>query len=251
MNPVKICIGFDPREAVVHHVCAHSIMARSSIPIQIIPIALTNLNGIYNRPRHPNQSTDFTFARFLTPWLCGPGISMFFDGDMLCLADVAELVDLAKAQPYSDLLVVKHDYSPKGTEKFLNQKQEPYPKKNWSSVMVFNGHRQPCRNLTPEYVNKASPMDLHQFAWAKDVGEIPPEWNHLVGEYDPKNGVKLVHYTQGAPCFRKYQNCEYAQEWFEELGRMTYCHDPDTQGSFHDDLSGHSDADRDGLPEPD
>ena len=93
-------------------------------------------------------------------------------------------------------------------------------------------------------------MDLHQFKWARDVGEIPSKWNHLVGEYDPRSGVKLVHYTLGAPCFRKYQNCEYAQEWFEELGRMTHCSDPDSEGSYHDDLSGRTDTNCGGLPEP-
>lgn len=249
-KPLKIFIGVDPREMVTFHVLAHSIMARASGPISITPIFLPNLKGIYDRAPNPGQSTEFTFSRFLTPWLAGPGeTSIFLDSDMLCLADICELEKLAKAQPESDLLVVKHDYRPKPGNKFLNQKQEPYPRKNWSSLMVFNGHRMAVRRLTPEYVNQASPMELHQMKWAVDVGELSPDWNHLVGEYDPKKGVKIAHYTLGAPCFRKYQNCEYALEWFEELGRMTYCHDPDSEGSYHDDLSGRSEPGGDGIPE--
>lgn len=249
MKPLKIYIGVDPKEMVTFHVLSHSIMARASGPVSITPIFLPNLKEIYDRPRNAGQSTEFTYSRFLTPWLAGPEVSIFMDGDMLCLSDVCELERMAKEQPYSDVLVVKHDYSPKMEKKFLNQEQTTYPCKNWSSLMVFNGHRLATRYLTPEYVNKASPMDLHQFKWARDVGEIPTDWNHLVGEYDPRSGVKLVHYTLGAPCFRKYQNCEYAQEWFEELGRMTYCHDPDSEGSYHDDLSGRTNEDRDRFPE--
>ena len=249
MTPLKIYIGFDGRETVTWHVLAHSLMARASGPIQICPISLSTLKGIFNRGRDAMQSTDFTYARFLTPYFAGPGISIFMDSDMLCLCDIWELESIAQENPYSDVLVVKHDYLPRAGRKFLDQEQTTYPCKNWSSLMVFNGHRLAVRYLTPEYVNKASPMDLHQFKWARDVGEIPTEWNHLVGEYDPRSGVKLVHYTLGAPCFRKYQNCEYAQEWFEELGRMTYCHDPDSEGSYHDDLRGRAEQDRDRFPE--
>ncbi len=244
MKPLKIFIGVDSKELVTFHVLAHSIMARASGPVSITPLYLGNLHEIYNRPANMGQSTEFTYSRFLTPWLAGPGVSIFMDSDMLCLSDVYELERLAREQPYSDVLVRKHVYSPKPEKKFLNQVQTVYPCKNWSSLMVFNGHRMACMRLNPEYVNRASPMDLHQLKWAADVGEIPSEWNHLVGEYEPKSGVKLVHYTLGAPCFRKYQNCEYALEWFHELGRMTSCRDPDN-GSYHDDLSGSAEQDSD------
>jgi len=172
--------------------------------------------------------------------LAGIGdISIFMDSDMLCLTDICELEKLAQEQSNCDVLVVKHDYKPKQGNKFLNQKQSVYPCKNWSSLMVFNGHRMACRNLTPEYVNRASPMDLHQFKWAQNVGELPISWNHLVGEYKPNKDVKIAHYNLGSPCFSGYQNCEYSEEWFNELGEMTYCHDPASQGSYHADLSGH------------
>src|ERR1700676_2935012 len=185
MTPLKIYIGYDPKEAVTWHVLAHSILARASGPIQICPISLSTLKGIFNRERDAKQSTDFTYARFLTPYLAGPGISIFMDSDMLCLCDIWELWQYANENPYSDVLVVKHVYSPRDRKKFLGNEQTTYPCKNWSSLMVFNGHRQAIRKLTPEYVNTASAMDLHQFKWALDVGEIPVDYNHLVGEYLP------------------------------------------------------------------
>lgn len=244
MTPLKVYIGYDQKEAVTWHVLAHSIMARASGPIQICPISLSTLKGIFNRERDAKQSTDFTYARFLTPYLAGPGISVFMDSDMLCLCDIWELEALAQENPYSDVLVVKHDYKPLVGKKFLGNEQTIYPCKNWSSLMVFNGHRQAIRRLTPDYVNKARPMDLHQFQWALDVGEIPVEYNHLVGEYKPNPHAKIVHYTLGAPCFREYQTCEFAYEWFKELGRMTHCADP-AEGTLNADLSGYTEPDRD------
>lgn len=236
MKPLKIMIGYDPKEAVTYHVLAHSILSRASAPVSITPIALANLDGIYTRERDRNQSTDFAYSRFLTPYLAGGGVSLFMDSDMLCLCDIHELASLARENPYKDVLVRKHDYHPRNQKKFLNQTQTQYPCKNWSSLMVFNGHRTAVQKLTPGYVNTVTPMELHQFKWAKDVGELPAEYNHLVGEYDPLPSAKIVHYTLGAPCFRDYQNCEFAQEWFEELGKMTHCADP--AGSMYADLSG-------------
>lgn len=245
MKPLQVYIGFDQKEAICYHVLAHSIMARASGPVSITPIALTTLKGIYNRERSPNQSTDFTFARFLTPYLAGPGTSIFMDSDMLCLCDIYELAELAKCQTFSDVLVAKHDYSPRMEKKFLGQEQTAYPCKNWSSLMVFNGHRMPVKALTPTYVNGASPMDLHQFRWAKDVGEIPLAYNHLVGEYSPNPRARIVHYTLGAPCFRAYQHCEFSAEWFDELGRMTHCDDPLLELFTNANVPGGSAKDRD------
>lgn len=248
MTPLKIYIGYDPKEAVTWHVLAHSIMSRASAPIQICPINLANLKGLYSRQRDARQSTDFTYARFLTPYLAGPGTSIFMDSDMLCLCDIWELEALARENPYSDVLVVKHDYLPRAGKKFREQEQTSYPCKNWSSLMVFNGHRQPVRRLTPEYVNRASAMDLHQFKWSQDVGALPVEYNHLVGEYACNPHAKIVHYTLGAPCFRSYQECEFSAEWFHELGEMTHCDDPILE--LHDaDLPRHGCTNPDRFPE--
>lgn len=225
-KPLKVYIGFDPRESVTWHVLAHSILARSSGPVEICPVSLATLKGIFTRPRSPEQSTDFAYARFLTPWLAGSDVSIFLDSDMLCLTDIWELYEWAKANPYMDVLVRKHDYQSSVTTKFLGQKQTNYPCKNWSSLMVFNGHRSAVRRLTPQYVGTASGMELHQFKWSDAVGDLPIEFNHLVGEFPPNSGAKIVHYTLGSPCFRQYQGCEFSNEWFEELSRMTHCDDP-------------------------
>lgn len=216
---MKIFIGWDSREQVAYHVCAHSIIKRSSVPVSITPINLRNMPW-FNRPWE-TQSTEFSFTRFLTPFLAGyEGQAVFMDADMLVRCDIAELV--AECGQSKDVYVVKHDYTPKDESKFLGNKQTVYQKKNWSSVMVFNCWQNPCRRLTPESVAKESGAYLHQFGWTKEdrIGELPREYNHLVGEYEPNPDAKIVHYTLGTPCFRGYENQEYAQEWFAEFEDM-------------------------------
>lgn len=216
---LHICIGFDQNEAVAYHVLAHSIMRRASRPVCITPLYLPQLQarGIYTRERDPLQTTDFTYSRFLTPWLAGGGQSIFMDSDMLCRDDIYKVLDFTS--PYVDVSVVQHNYIPKKGKKFLGQQQTEYPCKNWSSMMVFNGHRSAVRRLTPDYINVASAADLHRFHWSRpgDVGSLPAEWNHLVGEYKPNPDAKLAHFTLGGPWFDEYADCEFADEWRAEL----------------------------------
>lgn len=221
---LTVAIGYDPHEVIAWHVLAHSIQRRASRPVHIIPVMLSQLKGIYTRPRNPTQSTEFSMSRFLTPWLAEDNsVSIFVDCDFLCLCDIWELYDIAKEDMYQDVFVVKHDYTPNPSNKFLNQPQTVYPMKNWSSMMVFNGHRYPVKELTPEYVNNAEPMDLHQFTWASSVGSLPTEYNHLVGEYSPNPHAKLIHYTRGGPWFKGYEHVEFAKEWFDEFESMCHC----------------------------
>lgn len=217
---INIYIGFDPRETIAFHVLAHSIHARASAPVSVAPLMLSELKGVYRRERHPLQSTDFSFSRFLTPYLSGySGWSVFMDCDMLMLDDVARLYAL-RDDRYA-VMVVKHDHVPKESVKFLDQPQSAYQKKNWSSVMLFNNAR--CRALTPDYVNTASGLELHQFKWLESdelIGAIPARWNHLVGYDEPAANAALVHYTLGGPYFEEYSSCEYASEWRRELQDM-------------------------------
>ncbi len=217
---IKVFIGYDPREAVAYSVLAHSIHARASAPVAITPLMLIELKGILTRERHPLQSTDFSFSRFLTPFLSDyAGWSVFMDCDMLMLEDIAGLYAL-RDERYA-VMVVKHDHVPKEARKFLDQPQTAYQKKNWSSVMLFNNAR--CRALTPNYVNTASGLEIHQFKWlANDelIGEIPARWNHLVGYNPPRRDAALVHYTLGGPYFEEYRDCEYADEWRRERQAM-------------------------------
>lgn len=214
---INIFVGYDPCEAVAFSVLAHSIHVRASQPVSITPLMLSQLKGIYIRERNPLQSTDFSFSRFLTPYLSDyNGWSIFMDCDMLVLDDIAKLWVL-RDERYA-VQVVKHNHVPKEDIKFLGAKQTKYEKKNWSSVILFNNAR--CRTLTPDYVNTATGLELHQFKWLGNddlIGEIPHRWNHLVGYDDPNPDVSLVHYTIGGPYFEEYKNCEYAEAWHKEL----------------------------------
>ena len=217
---IRVFIGYDPREALAFSVLAYSIHARASRPVSIAPIMLSQLQGVMTRERHPLQSTDFSFSRFLTPYLSGyEGWSVFMDCDMLMRDDVANLFAL-RDDRYA-AMVVKHDHVPKEQRKFLDQPQSAYQKKNWSSVILFNNAK--CRALTPEYVNKASGLELHQFKWLDSddlIGAIPDCWNHLVGYSAPRKDASLVHYTLGGPYFDEFRNCEYSDEWRRELAAM-------------------------------
>lgn len=222
---IRIFIGFDPRETVAYHVLSHSIHARSSKPVSIAPLMLSQLDGLMWRERNQLQSTDFSFSRFLVPHLCVfEGWAVFMDCDMLVLDDIASLWALRDDR--FAVQVVKHDHQPEETTKFLGAPQTKYEKKNWSSVMLFNCAK--CTALTPDYVNSASGLDLHRFNWLDSedlIGEIPHNWNLLVG-YDapvPAEEVSNVHYTIGGPYFDEYEDTDYASEWFDEKQAMLRC----------------------------
>lgn len=210
---IRIFIGFDPRETLPWHVLTHSILSRSTVPVSFIPLALQNLKDLMWREKNPLQSTEFSFSRFLTPYLSAyEGWSLFMDCDMLVLDDISKLWALRNDR-YA-VMCVKHEHIPRETEKFLGAPQTPYEKKNWSSVMLFNNAR--CRRLTPEYVNTASGLELHQFKWLNhddEIGAIPNEWNHLVGYEGHQSNMKNVHYTLGGPYFNEYADCQYGDEW--------------------------------------
>jgi hypothetical protein len=217
---IRVFIGYDPREASAFSVLAHSIHVRSSEPVSVTPLMLTQLRATFTRDRHALQSTDFAFTRFLTPHLSRyEGWSLFTDCDMLVLDDIAKLWAL-RDDRYA-VMVVKHDHRPREAVKFLGQPQTAYPKKNWSSVMLFNNAR--CGALTPEYVNSANGLELHQFKWLADdslIGALPRRWNHLVGYDEHTTDVSLVHYTLGGPYFDAYRDCPFADEWRRERDRM-------------------------------
>lgn len=223
MKPLNIFIGFDQVESIAWHVYCHSILARASVPVSINPLKRSMLTGIHSRPLDPKQSNEFSFTRFLVPYLSNyEGWSLFTDCDMLCLKDIKQLFDLVDDK-YS-VMCVKHEYEPTTRTKYLGNIQHPYPKKNWSSVLLFNNEK--CKALTPEYVNKASGLELHQFKWLESdelIGGIPKEWNHLVGEVDPNPEAKIVHYTIGGPYFDEYRHVEFAKEWFIERDIMKTC----------------------------
>ena len=187
------------------------------------------MKGFWTRPRGEFDSTDFSNSRFLTPFLSGyEGFSLFIDSDMLILGDIAEMANYCSvaAQYNQAVRVVKHKYEPKEETKFLGAIQTKYSMKNWSSVMLWNCGHEANKAVTPEFVNAASPMDLHRFTWLADeqIGELDVRWNWLVGEYaEPPADVKNVHWTVGGPYFLEYQDVDFSAEWFKEAARMGFC----------------------------
>ena len=138
------------------------------------------------------------------------GWAVFCDCDFIFLNDIAKIIenlDESKA-----IYCVKHDYTPKEKHKMDGQQQTIYPRKNWSSLIIYNCSK--LKNLTKEYLDNASPSDLHELKWADKIGEIPRSYNHLVGVYKPHNKIKALHYTNGGPWFDKYKDAELSEEWW-------------------------------------
>jgi len=224
---IKVFIGYDPVESVAWHTMAHSIMEQSSRPVALIPVNLKNLRSIFTRQRDPKQSNEFSFTRFLVPYLSNfSGHALFFDCDMMLRTDIASLFEVLNSQPGRAVYVVKHSYEPRNDIKYLNTVQYKYPRKNWSSVVLWNCGHPANTQLTPDYVNTASGMELHRFTWLKDeeIGELDVRWNWLVGEYlEPPEDVKNVHWTIGGPYFHEYRSADFAEEWFAARDRMNFC----------------------------
>jgi hypothetical protein len=122
--------------------------------------------------------------------------------------------------PKYAVLCVQHDYKPKETTKMDGVPQSAYPRKNWSSFMLFNCAHPSTRQLTPEVVSRETGAYLHRMQWAKDeeIGALPTGWNWLEGWYDkPAQGYpQAVHHTRGGPWFAEWHNVDYAAEWIAE-----------------------------------
>lgn len=219
---IRVFIGYDRRMHAVYHVLQHSIISRATQPVAFTPLNVQNLDKLLWREHNPLQSTEFSFSRFLTPYLANyEGWAIFMDNDMLFVDDISKLWAL-RDDKYA-VMVVKHDYTPRDDAKFLGSTQTKYEKKNWSSVMLMNCAK--CKKLTPDYVNSASGLELHRFNWLENeglIGEIPLRWNFLVGEYDkvPVDQLSNLHYTLGGPYYDDYRDCDYADLWLAERDSM-------------------------------
>jgi hypothetical protein len=217
---INLFIGYDSKEKIAYHVLSQSILRQSTRPVSITPLNLPNINHFFSRERSKIESTEFSFSRFIVPHLMNyKGWALFMDCDMLMKTDISKLWAL-RDDRYA-VQVCKHDYTPKTDKKFLGQVQTKFQKKNWSSFMLMNCDK--CTSLTPDYVNTASGLQLHQFKWLDDeklIGDLPLEWNWLVGEYEHKEDVNNIHYTNGGPYFKDYENCDYASDWFNEYTGM-------------------------------
>ena len=220
---LRIFVGFDGAvEPVAYSVFCQSVIEKASIPVSFTPLALNTLKGYTET--HTDGSNAFIYSRFLVPYLCDyKGLALWIDGDMICRTDIAEILQYA-TDPSIAVSVVKHNYTTKHPVKYLGAKNEDYPRKNWSSVMLFNCGAWRNKDLTPEYIMKATGKQLHRFEWLKDelIGELPKEWNWLADEYEYNDSAKIVHFTIGTPCFKDYQTKSYADEWFGAYKRSIY-----------------------------
>lgn len=225
---IRLFVGHDAREAVAFDVFVHSVIRHSSEPVSVTPLSLPTLRNVYKEV-HTDGSNDFIYSRFLVPYLCDfMGWALFVDGDMLCREDLAELWDMR--DPKKAVQVVKHCYKTTATEKYLGSPNADYPRKNWSSVILWNCGHPANQTLTPSRLMQKDGAYLHRFSWLEDeqIGGLPLKWNWLVTEYPYATIASLVHYTLGTPCFKGYQRCDYAKEWYDELRLMLKI--PDAEG---------------------
>lgn len=187
MEPIRVFIGYDPRQPVAYNVLQHSIVRHASRPVSITPLILRQL------PIKRRGLTEFTFSRFLVPYLCDfKGKAMFMDADMVVTSDIAELFDSDEDSAVS-----------------VMQEQ---PKFEWASVMLFNCEA--CNYLTPEFVDDEK-NPLFDLTWAHTIGKLPVEWNHCVGYMEPKE-ARLYHYTQGLPVWHETRGLPEDKAWAEE-----------------------------------
>ena len=211
---IKIVVGFDQREAIAYHTFSQSVLEKSSLPVLFLPLSINTLKGY--KETHNDKSNDFVYSRFLTPYLHNfEGWAIFADGDMVCQSDIKELWDLRDET--KALQVVMHDYKTKFNQKYLGNTNENYPRKNWSSLILWNCSHPKHKVLTPDFISSQTGKYLHRFSWLddEDIGELPIDWNWLAIEYPNNPKAKIIHYTLGTPCFKDYRNTEMAVTWHE------------------------------------
>ena len=216
---IRIVVGYDKRESVAYHVFTQSVLEKSSAPVSFIPLSANTLK-IYNET-HADGSNEFIYSRFLTPFLMDfSGWAIFADGDMVCNSDIAELWALRDEN--KAVQVVKHNYKTKKSVKYLGNKNEDYPRKNWSSLILWNCGHPDNKILTPEFIQEKPGSFLHRFSWLddSDIGELPLEWNWLAIEYPDNPNANIVHYTLGTPCFKEYSQGSMADYWHAVYQRV-------------------------------
>ena len=220
----KVYVGYDSREDIAWQVCRHSIERHASTSIDVFPLkqAAVRELGLYTRPYDKMSSTEFSLTRFLVPYIAAhDGWTMFMDCDILLTADLNEVFD--GLDDSKALYVVQHEYTPANMVKMDGKAQTIYPRKNWSSVMLFNGANKHVKALTPGIVNAAEPSFLHRFEWLPDdslLGALDLDWNFLEGEYiKPEQTPRAIHFTNGGPWFERWQSVDYADLWRAEESR--------------------------------
>jgi lipopolysaccharide biosynthesis glycosyltransferase len=211
---IPLYVGYDPREALIYHVFCQSVIQNSSVPVNFTPLHqdLLHVDG------QQDGTNAFIYSRYLVPYLQNyEGWAIFVDGDMIVNEDINELWKLRDES--KAVMVVKHDYQTKAKRKYVGTPIEndnvDYPRKNWSSVILFNCSHPSNRRLTPDLIENAGGAFLHRFEWLSDdeIGELPKEWNWLELEYDHNPDACLYHHTLGSPGFEHYMRSPSAWDW--------------------------------------
>ena len=207
---IRLFVGFDQRESIAYHVFCQSVIEKASQPVAFIPIT-------HKAFPKSDGSNSFTLSRYLIPYLCDyTGWAIYADSDMVMERDIAELWALRHAYICNTAVaVVKHVYHSAHKRKYIGTSMEAdnqnYARKNWSSLVLWNCSHFGNRCLAPQFVSGKGGAYLHRFNWLEDkqIGELPPEWNHLVGEQECRD-PKLRHYTLGIPAIKAYAGVESA-----------------------------------------
>ena len=219
---ISIYIGYDSRESIAYHVCSNSIIRHGTVPVSINPLSLKLLQNY--EELHTDGSNQFIYSRFLVPYLQNySGWAIFIDGDMILRDDIKQLYEMRDES--KAVQVVQHDYKTRMKVKYLGAKNEDYPRKNWSSVILWNCGHERNKILTPEFVQTATGAQLHRFSWLADdlIGSLPKEWNWLPDEFGANDNAKLLHWTLGTPCFNEFAGANQAEEWHAERLLTNYC----------------------------
>lgn len=247
----SVFIGYDSREPIAYEVARHSILKRTKSDISIIPLKLSTMRelGIYTRPSDKLGSTEFTFSRFWVPYLMGyNGLGIFIDCDFLVNCDIMEMFAIAEKSfedPNIAVSLCKHDYVPRAGDKMDGQTQHVYPRKNWSSSMVFNCAHPLNRRLTLNILNDETKTGkyFHRLQWLSNetddeknlidsenhISSLPLDFNWLSGEYYPPNHIpadrddpRIIHWTLGGRWFydQKCWDYPFGELWSNEVAEV-------------------------------
>ncbi len=234
--PLDVYIGYDPSASTAAPlVCAASLMNHASIPLRIeyLDLAWLRRIGLYTRTFYEQAgqrydtidgrpfSTEFSFSRFLVPMLQSDGWALFMDQDFLWRGDIAGILE--ELDPSKAAYCVQHDYRPADSVKMDGQLQQQYPRKNWSSLVLWNCSHPANQRLSVHDVNTRPGEWLHGMRWLADdeIGALPERWNWLDG-HSPEMDAVGVHMTRGTPDMHGWDATAYAGEWLDLWGSMTH-----------------------------
>lgn len=232
---MRVLIGYDEREheaAVVAAKTLKEVTNGELVPEFIKAAKLVDQGLLWRVSDHrggqdwdlisnATKSTRFAISRFLSPLIVQEGFCLFVDCDVVFREDPRRMLRESSRQPGKAVYVVQHDYTVKTQWKMVNQVNTAYPRKNWSSVMLFDCDHLANRRLSLRDVNERPGRDLHRFYWLNDheIGELDPRWNWLVGEQAAQaygaDTQGIAHFTLGGPWIEGWAAREHDDLWLE------------------------------------